>query len=1683
MKKLKRDLVVCFLLALMTVLCVAFAACTTGIRLKFETYGGTPIEAMTPAEGEEVTLPTPEREGYAFEGWFDNADFTGSAVSSVVASESKTYYAKWTKTYAVTLDVGAGQVSAPAIRLKAGENISAAVEGYIPTRTGWQFGEWLLNGTALTSTAKMPESNVTLTARYKVGYTVNVWTQKATLDGYEAADTITGYDYPAANYTPSVSIEGFETAASHEGQDTTHALGEDPAKNVYTFYLNRRQLTVVLRSNYPDGGAEEREILQFVYGTEVTLPYDRFHAEGYLLAGWSRSANGTVEYASHAIDGMLENVEGESAEDTFTLGNVGILYAVWSKGYTDLIGGEDIIYQLGGDPAHVILLRRGLYYQGQYNANARSFSFALANDDTLMGKFVNDGFVYYDETRDGRIYYQYVVGSGRVYGDVTLRFDAFNGATLTSSLDGQSTGTYRVDEDGYYRVTYTSGAATGEVCYLLGYVSLTTGGQVRVFLARNDTEVGYGEMNRYVVNPQAIGGYAEGSLLQYAYYQLTLDGFGNATIRLDSGTAGYMYRVTENILDLYNASTGRLAGSFKLIDFGSGMGYINYNANLNNTYTAANGATLTLDGACNATYSDSGSTVTGYYVESGSSVFGGTLVTFYGNNRTKRVFRVYSTADSLAFEEKKVGYAEYYYNNSESNYYTPMLVIDDAEAGRASLYGYTSQRVYVKVAEGTVVLSGETGMYQFTVTERFTTEEELVGPIDVLTVKSFVYSTGVSSDLNVTYWYSVTYEEQEEPETFDVQYQGEGGATLTLVGGFAVYKDAEGTTVTGAYNAVNGSDNTIRLTGDTRYYYFEINEDAKSFIVLEKLFGSLRERTAAGAADSSVQLSFDGKGGATLTTTPAEEEAEPIVVAGTYEEKAGTEEGAPTVYTFKASDGSVQFDFLILSTSSTSYFTRYNTAMPTELTSEKDGSLTLDGYSYEATYVDAEGNEVTGRYIVSAENEIQFTGDDNVSHIFDVTGSTFTLRGYEARSYLYLNNMEMTGLIFELDGYGKVTAYEVIDGERTQVGTGPYRLEDGSRCIINYDDGKGGTVLTGRLSIYTVSSTTGYYVFVVEKEEIVRSYINPADWSVLIPDAYGNATMYTKTGTVERGQYIIITEDLLYYANSAGTDASIFRYSYDKEGNAENGTIERLSYSEHGYYTPDLRSLRFSRYGFMIMDGETRYYYTLNSAGEITVYLRDTENEDANKYGFVSQNIGTFADTILFEGTTYLNNNGYPIRFDREAGTENDYPVLTELDDGSQVKEPFGGLNFQPTGTAEFTVSGSVVLDGLTSPVPCTVVRENVGEGEDAATELYVLIGNYRFDIEVDYKGETGNSYKVTRMRYMVSVVNDAYYSDYYFLSMLMQLFGGGTPNLDANAYGFITVTAEYDKTGEVTEQFIDVTFGAVPVTFGDGTTITSLEHAKYEFDDRSGYYIVDYEDNEGTAYKFYFLISDSQVYQNTMAFLLASCARIQTLQADGGYEVTVECTVAGQSGSAGDIWNVSLKQGETELVYDSAVIFQNKLYYIVRTREHLDTDADGVDSGRILTTTYYVMNFVERAPEQVGGADDPDPDESEGEGGDEEADPVPQVTIPYFESCTVEKMDMDTVYDLSGSFVDVSRTDGKIYSVNYGRRQYYVGEDGDVHEEGSELHTVTTTNGMVFDITITENADGSRTADITRRV
>lgn len=74
-------------------------------------------------EGFSKALPVPSRESYSFRGWFNNAEFTGSKVDSILATANtdQEFWAKYEREFTVSLNVNGGSISSG--------NVTSYVEG------------------------------------------------------------------------------------------------------------------------------------------------------------------------------------------------------------------------------------------------------------------------------------------------------------------------------------------------------------------------------------------------------------------------------------------------------------------------------------------------------------------------------------------------------------------------------------------------------------------------------------------------------------------------------------------------------------------------------------------------------------------------------------------------------------------------------------------------------------------------------------------------------------------------------------------------------------------------------------------------------------------------------------------------------------------------------------------------------------------------------------------------------------------------------------------------------------------------------------------------------------------------------------------------------------------------------------------------------------------------------------------------------------------------------------------------------------------------------------------------------------------------------------------------------------------------------------------------------------------
>ena len=100
-------------------------------------------------------LPNALKEGFTFEGWYNNAEFSGAALSSIPAGWQGTLYAKWAKASTENPQVIFWYLNGGTVSVELPKYVTSSYTLPIPTRAGYIFGGWYDNpnftGSALTS--------------------------------------------------------------------------------------------------------------------------------------------------------------------------------------------------------------------------------------------------------------------------------------------------------------------------------------------------------------------------------------------------------------------------------------------------------------------------------------------------------------------------------------------------------------------------------------------------------------------------------------------------------------------------------------------------------------------------------------------------------------------------------------------------------------------------------------------------------------------------------------------------------------------------------------------------------------------------------------------------------------------------------------------------------------------------------------------------------------------------------------------------------------------------------------------------------------------------------------------------------------------------------------------------------------------------------------------------------------------------------------------------------------------------------------------------------------------------------------------------------------------------------------------------------------------------------------------
>ena len=146
--------------------------------LKFDTTGGEIYAELPPfydkENGTDLTGLVPTKYGYVFDGWFDNKDFEGEALTSIGVGRTApvTLYAKWSiRPDTLYSELNGGKLEAELPDFYDAVN-GTDLTDFVPTKQGYTFVGWYdnaeLNGEALTSVGAGMTAPVTIYAKWDI---------------------------------------------------------------------------------------------------------------------------------------------------------------------------------------------------------------------------------------------------------------------------------------------------------------------------------------------------------------------------------------------------------------------------------------------------------------------------------------------------------------------------------------------------------------------------------------------------------------------------------------------------------------------------------------------------------------------------------------------------------------------------------------------------------------------------------------------------------------------------------------------------------------------------------------------------------------------------------------------------------------------------------------------------------------------------------------------------------------------------------------------------------------------------------------------------------------------------------------------------------------------------------------------------------------------------------------------------------------------------------------------------------------------------------------------------------------------------------------------------------------------------------------------------------------------------
>lgn len=271
-----------------------------------------------------VTMPTPVRPGYKFAGWYNQANKKVSKIAKGSIGD-QVLTARWTaNTYSIKYVLGGGKAAKGAIS-KYTYDVNYVLNA-IPTKKGYAFTGWTLNGVPFNEIPAGTIGNLTLEA----GWAMETYTIAYDLAGgmdVENAETYTILDAVTLN---APERPGYKFAGWYNGSKKVSKIAKGSAGDL-ALTAKWTAVSYTVKYNLNGGKVAKGNPAKYTYGSNLPMSVEPTK-KGYAFTGWYLDADCTQK-----ISGITPEMYGNLAvyagwniityqirfHDVETLGNSG----------------------------------------------------------------------------------------------------------------------------------------------------------------------------------------------------------------------------------------------------------------------------------------------------------------------------------------------------------------------------------------------------------------------------------------------------------------------------------------------------------------------------------------------------------------------------------------------------------------------------------------------------------------------------------------------------------------------------------------------------------------------------------------------------------------------------------------------------------------------------------------------------------------------------------------------------------------------------------------------------------------------------------------------------------------------------------------------------------------------------------------------------------------------------------------------------------------------------------------------------------------------------------------------------------------------------------------------------------------------------------------------------------------